>query len=88
MKALPSDAWPGLSATRLADKAMHKRGLLSFKGKERPSREIAAVFSLFSRPNVVPDEAKRRSGIAGQEWRYLLHPVSDRLSASGTMQRY
>jgi hypothetical protein len=26
-------------------RTMHKRGLLSFKGKERPSREIAAVFS-------------------------------------------
>src|SRR5687768_17054811 len=34
-----------ISAIRLSDKIMHKRGLLSFKGKERPSREIAAVFS-------------------------------------------
>ena len=46
-----------ISGFRLSDKVIHERGLLSFKGKERPSREIAAVFSFFIMIMLIPDEA-------------------------------
>ena len=42
---------------------MHKRGLLSFKGKERPSREIAAVFSFGEWQGQRPACPKRRLDI-------------------------